>query len=609
MTARGGTTGRPGPIYAGSVEPMPGAGPAMRRARRVARQIGRGLIQILTAPDPAPARTRRPPGRRRAARAGLVLATVGCATISLFGLTDLARLSTGWWSAKVAAVPGPRTVTISQSPVFLARVPTLLRPGVMALGGPALWSVLTVIVALAVVAPLPLAVRYPLLGWRIAWAGLLLVPLIGAWWSVPEPWDPVQVPLLLVVFGVAGLRHPRPVLWWMWALSLVPWWLYVGHGLGGLAIGALGTLAFTALAVTVDAVGTHRRLVADQAGQAEQAELEQARRAVLQERARIARELHDVVAHHLSLMAVRAETAPYRLAELPTPVREEFGSLSAAAREALADMRRLLGVLRDDGPAERAPQPQLADLPVLIDAARQAGMPVELSVLSGPAPADPGPGAVGGRRVRLPDRAGVAVQRQPSRPGRPGHRVPGPSRRRRAAPGGQRSRPLGERAPGHGGGGEPPDRARADRNARAGRPAGRIAVGRAVPGRRIRGVRPAAGERRPVTRCLIADDQGLVREGFAAVLAAQPGIQVVGQAPDGAAAVRAARRLRPDVILMDVRMPVMDGLAAAREILAGASAQKLPRNPNRSRPCPSRKARVQRPTVSYPDQSRTSPES
>jgi len=71
-----------------------------------------------------------------------------------------------------------------------------------------------------------------------------------------------------------------------------------------------------------------------------------------------------------------------------------------------------------------------------------------------------------------------------------------------------------------------------------------------------------------MTRCLIADDQGLVREGFAAVLAAQPGIQVVGQAPDGAAAVRAALQLRPDVVLMDVRMPVMDGLTAAREILA-----------------------------------------
>jgi DNA-binding NarL/FixJ family response regulator len=69
-------------------------------------------------------------------------------------------------------------------------------------------------------------------------------------------------------------------------------------------------------------------------------------------------------------------------------------------------------------------------------------------------------------------------------------------------------------------------------------------------------------------RCLIADDQAMVRESFAAILAAQPGISVAGQAADGAQAVREAARLRPDVVLMDVRMPVMDGLAAAREILA-----------------------------------------
>jgi signal transduction histidine kinase len=76
---------------------------------------------------------------------------------------------------------------------------------------------------------------------------------------------------------------------------------------------------------------------------------------------------------------VRAETAPYRLAGLPAPVAEEFGSLSATAREALADMRRLLGVLRQDEPAALAPQPQLGDLPVLVEAARQAGVPVALS--------------------------------------------------------------------------------------------------------------------------------------------------------------------------------------------------------------------------------------
>ena len=72
-------------------------------------------------------------------------------------------------------------------------------------------------------------------------------------------------------------------------------------------------------------------------------------------------------------------------------------------------------------------------------------------------------------------------------------------------------------------------------------------------------------------RCLIADDQAMVREGFAAVLGSQPDLLVAGQAADGAEAVRQARRLEPDVVLMDVRMPVMDGLEATRQILAAAS--------------------------------------
>jgi signal transduction histidine kinase len=236
------------------------------------------------------------------------------------------------------------------------------------------------LLAVAVVLPLPLAARYPLLAWRIGWTALLLVPLVPAAWWGGWPWGPPQVLALLVAFWIAGIRHQRQVLWCMWALSLIPWWLWLQADLSNLNGPVSATIVFTAATVALDSIGSRLRAQRALAAQAERTEVERARLAVLEERTRIARELHDVVAHHMSLIAVRAETAPYRLSGLPESARAEFGSLSAAAREALADMRRLLGVLRHDEPAGLAPQPQLSDLPVLIDAARQAGVSVELSI-------------------------------------------------------------------------------------------------------------------------------------------------------------------------------------------------------------------------------------
>jgi DNA-binding NarL/FixJ family response regulator len=78
-----------------------------------------------------------------------------------------------------------------------------------------------------------------------------------------------------------------------------------------------------------------------------------------------------------------------------------------------------------------------------------------------------------------------------------------------------------------------------------------------------------------VIRVLLADDQALVRAGFRMILKAEPGVEVVGEASDGTEAVTLARELAPDVVLMDVRMPVMDGIEATRRIVDGESAPRV----------------------------------
>jgi signal transduction histidine kinase len=118
----------------------------------------------------------------------------------------------------------------------------------------------------------------------------------------------------------------------------------------------------------------------DQAARAAQLEREQ-QRAVEEERARIARELHDVIAHSLSVMIVQAGAAEEVAKRSPERVLEPVRSIQATGRQALLEMGRLLGMLRE-GSEELglAPQPGLADLDALVEETRQAGLPVELTV-------------------------------------------------------------------------------------------------------------------------------------------------------------------------------------------------------------------------------------
>src|SRR5690242_10752269 len=108
-------------------------------------------------------------------------------------------------------------------------------------------------------------------------------------------------------------------------------------------------------------------------------------RALLEERQRIARELHDVVAHHMSVIAIQAEAAPYKTTDPPKELVESFAEIRASALSGLNELRRVLGVLRSETP-DTAPQPGLDDLPGLLESARNGGVTVTSDVSGTPRP-------------------------------------------------------------------------------------------------------------------------------------------------------------------------------------------------------------------------------
>jgi signal transduction histidine kinase len=157
-------------------------------------------------------------------------------------------------------------------------------------------------------------------------------------------------------------------------------------------------LVFAAAAMVGLLGRTRRAYLAEVEARAEHAEAERGRQVALAaaaERTRIARELHDVVAHHVSLMAVQSEAAASLLPDRPAEAGKCVEIIGTTARETLTELRRLLGVLRGpadmpDGRASTAPAPSVAELDQVLGHVRQAGLAVELKVEGSPARLAPG---------------------------------------------------------------------------------------------------------------------------------------------------------------------------------------------------------------------------
>ena len=195
----------------------------------------------------------------------------------------------------------------------------------------------------------------------------------------------------LVVMPLVVLRTRPRLAVEMWGITFGAGTLLSLLARGG-ALGDMPPVAFFSGVVLVSAAAVRawreerRQVVETQSVTAE----ERSRRTLLEERALIARELHDVVAHHMSVIAIQAEAAPYRVTDPPPELATSFAPIRENAVAALTELRRILGVVRSEDPdafAERdpeAPQPTLASLDSLLESVRGAGLTVE-AVITGAA--------------------------------------------------------------------------------------------------------------------------------------------------------------------------------------------------------------------------------
>ncbi len=262
-------------------------------------------------------------------------------------------------------------------------------------------AVMLTVVALVSITEFPIPGWPPLDGWTLLFFCAGNLPLI---WRSRAP-----VLVLAVVCGVWAiyltLGHP-PMASWASLVALytvsaqrpikVSALSMVAAGALVLAGGLLLLSVTTAVAQTIAvpivwAFGVDRRRLAVLSARLRAEQDIHAQQAVTEERVRIARELHDIVAHHMSVVSVQAGLARYVFASDPAVSRAALDTIATSSFEAQEEMRRLLAVLRTNGEDfSYAPAPGLAGLNELADRVRAAGVPVEVTVHGGPRPVGPG---------------------------------------------------------------------------------------------------------------------------------------------------------------------------------------------------------------------------
>ncbi|MFE4370882.1 sensor histidine kinase [Streptomyces sp. NPDC056835] len=218
------------------------------------------------------------------------------------------------------------------------------------------------------------------------WLAMGASAVLGAFAYGEWPWGAASFLGYLTVLTVAAIRTRPRTGAYMWALTAVYAFCAEilfnrGYGPGGASTSVMMLFLSALVLLTVTVLHVRREAEQEVAAQQSVTAVERDRRTLLEERTTIARELHDVVAHHMSVVAIQAEAAPYRVENPPPELEQAFITIRENAVAALTELRRVLGVVRaEDYEAPDAPQPTLADLDGLLGNVRDAGLTVEKTI-------------------------------------------------------------------------------------------------------------------------------------------------------------------------------------------------------------------------------------